>query len=198
MTGFLRPMVRTLALTAGCASVLGAQAAEKACEVNESRPTAIGRATIAIQVASSATDPAAASRQLTAAVKGLTENAEKMDNQVGRNLVLGKALVLWTMQPNVELEATRGQLGYTTDPQGKIDLAAAIDTAFRVVETSNPECLSETAKWRGQKAWVTLVNTAIERLNADDMDAAEAAADKAILLNPYGPYGYVVKANVAQ
>jgi tetratricopeptide (TPR) repeat protein len=30
------------------------------------------------------------------------------------------------------------------------------------------------------------------------MTAAEAAADKAILLNPYGPYGYVVKANVAQ
>ena len=198
MTGFLRPIARTVGLTLGCASVLSAQGAEKACEVNESRPTAIGRATIAIQVASSAQDPAAASRQLTAAVKGLTENAEKMDNQVGRNLVLGKALVLWSMQPNIELVAKRGTLGYTTNPEGTIDLAAAIDTAFRVVETANPECVSETARWRGQKGWVTLVNTAIERLNADDLAAAEAAADKAILMNPFGPYGYVVKANVAQ
>ncbi|HYC52931.1 MAG TPA: hypothetical protein VEB19_17620 [Gemmatimonadaceae bacterium] len=198
MTGFLRPMVRTLGLTVGCASVLGAQQTEKACEVNESRPTAIGKATIAIQVASGATDPTAAARQLTAAVKGLTENAERMDNQVGRNLVLGKTLVLWTMQPNIEMVTTRGSLGYATDPQGTIDLAAAIDSAFRVVEAANPECASETARWRGQKGWVTLVNTAIERLNADDLEAAEAAADKAILLNPFGPYGYVVKANVAQ
>jgi len=198
MTGFFRPMVRTVGLSLGCASALSAQATEKACEVNESRPTAIGRATIAIQVASSAQDPAAASRQLMAAVKGLTENAERMDNQVGRNLVLGKALVLWSMQPNIELETKRGVLGYTTNPEGTIDLAAAIDTAFRVVETSNPECVSETSKWRGQKGWVTLVNTAIERLNADDLPAAEAAADKAILMNPFGPYGFVVKANVAQ
>src|SRR5688572_27252081 len=39
---------------------------------------------------------------------------------------------------------------------------------------------------------------AIERLNSDDPDGAEAAARKAILINPYGPYGYVVLGNVLQ
>ena len=198
MSLFRSPVFRAVGLTIACAGVAGAQAAQKACEVNEGRPTQVGRALLAVQVASGAQDPNAAARQLTAAVKGLTENAERMENQVGRNFVLGKALVLWTMQPNIELETKRGAIGYTTNPEGNIDLAAAIDTAFKVVEAAMPECVSETSRWRGQKGWVTLVNTAIERLNADDVDAAEKAAQKAILMNPYGPYGYVILANVMQ
>lgn len=196
MSASFRPVLRAVGLGLACASVAGAQ--EKACEVNESRPTAIGRATLAVQVAQSTQDPAAAGKQLTAAVKGLTENAERMDNQVGRNFVLGKALVLWSIQPNVELVTTRGALGYTTNPQGTIDIAAAIDTAFKVVEAAHPECVSETAQWRGQRAWVNLVNQAIEKLNADQLEEAEQIADRAIMLNPYGPYGYVIKGNVLQ
>jgi tetratricopeptide (TPR) repeat protein len=198
MSLFHSPAIRALGLTIAAVSVAGAQATPKACEVNEGRPTAVGKALLAVQVASGSQDAAAATRQLVNAVKGLTENAERMDNQVGRNFVLGKALVLWTMQPNVELTTKRGPLGYTTNPEGMIDLAAAIDTAFKVVETAHPECVAETARWRGQKGWVNLVNMAIERLNSDDADAAEAAARRAIVLNPYGPYGYVVLGNVLQ
>jgi Tfp pilus assembly protein PilF len=192
------PALRALGLTIATVSAAGAQGSQKACEVNEGRPTAVGKALLAVQVASSAQDPNSAGRQLMAAVKGLTDNGEKMDNQVGRNFVLGKALVLWTMQPNVELVAKRGALGYTTNPEGTVDLAAAIDTAFKVVEAANPECIPETARWRGQKGWVNLVNMAIERMNSDDPDAAETAARRAIQLNPFGPYGYVVLGNVMQ
>jgi tetratricopeptide (TPR) repeat protein len=198
MSLFHSPAIRALGLTIAAVSVAGAQASQKACEVNEGRPTAVGKALLAVQVASGSQDPGAAARQLVNAVKGLTENAERMDNQVGRNFVLGKALVLWTMQPNIELTTKRGPLGYTTNPEGTIDLAAAIDTAFKVVETAHPECVAETSRWRGQKGWVNLVNMAIERLNSDDADAAEAHARKAIVLNPYGPYGYVVLGNVLQ
>jgi tetratricopeptide (TPR) repeat protein len=199
MSLYRSPLVRAIGLTIASISVAGAQATpEKACEIDEGRPTQVGRALLAVQVASSSQDPANAGKQLMNAVKGLTENAERMQNPVGRNLVLGKALVLWSIQPSVELVTKRGPLGYTSNPEGMIDLAAAIDTAFKVVEAANPECIPETARWRGQKAWVGLVNTAIEKMNADDQDAAEAAANKAILLNPYGPYGYVVLANVMQ
>lgn len=192
------PVVRALGLTLAIASVAGAQGTpQKACEVNESRPTQIGKATLAVQVATTGT-PEVAARQLTSAVKFLTENGDKMENQPGRNFVLGKALVLWSVQPNVDLVGNRGRLGYTTNPQGTIDLAAAIDSAFKVVETSNPECITETARWRGQKAWINMVNKAIEKLNADEADSAEATARRAIVLNPYAPYGYVVLANVKQ
>jgi tetratricopeptide (TPR) repeat protein len=196
MSAFLRPAFRAVGLSLACAGFAGAQ--EKVCEVNESRPTAIGRATLAVQVAQSTQDPSTAAKQLSAAVKGLTENAERMDNQVGRNFVLGKALVLWSMQPNVELVTTRGALGYAVNQQGSIDIAAAIDTAFKVVEAAHPECVGETAQWRGQRAWVNLVNQAIEKLNADQLDEAEQIADRAIMLNPFGPYGYVIKGNVLQ
>jgi tetratricopeptide (TPR) repeat protein len=192
------PTVRALGLTIALAGVARAQGAQKACEVNESRPTQVGRATLAVQVATSSPTPEQAAKQLTSAVKALTDNGEKMENQTGRNFVLGKALVLWSMQPNIDLLAKRGQLGYTTDPQGTIDLAAAIDSAFKVVETSNPECIAETSRWRGQKAWINMVNKAIEKLNTEDADSAEAIARRAILLNPYAPYGYVVLANVMQ
>ena len=199
MSVFLNPVSRAVGLTFAFAAVAGAQgASQKACEVNESRPTQVGKATLAVQVATSANSPEVAARQLTSAVKFLTENGDKMDNQPGRNFVLGKALVLWTMQPGVELVASRGKLGYTTDPQGTVDLAAAIDSAFKVVETSNPECITETARWRGQKGWINMVNKAIEKLNAEDADSAEAIARRAIMLNPYAPYGYVVLANVKQ
>lgn len=196
MSVFTRPVIRSIGLTIAFAGSVGAQ--QKACEVNESRPTQIGRATLAVQIASSQTNPQAAQKQLQSAVKLLTDNGERMDNQVGRNLVLGKALVLWTTQPDVALVTKRGPLGFSTNPEGTIDLVAAIDSAFKVVEASNPECAVETAKWRGQKGYINLVNGAIERMNADDVDSAETLAKRAIVLNPLAPYGFVVLGNVMQ
>ncbi len=203
MSAFIRPVIRALGITIASASVATAQAAggagtAKACEVNEGRPTQVGRATLSVQMASNSQDPKVVAKQLTAAIKGLTDNAERMDNQPGRNMVLGKALVLWSIQPDVPLVTKRGPLGYATNPEGTIDLALAIDTAFKVVETAHPECIAETSRWRGQKAWVGLVNKAIEKLNAEDADSAESVARQAISLNPYGPYGYVVLASVMQ
>lgn len=195
MSVFLRPALKAIGLSMILAGSAAAQAAPKACEVDEGRPAQLGRATLAIQVAQGAQDPAAAAKQLASAVKLVTDNGERMSNQVGRNLILGKALVLWSTQPNIELVTKRGPLGYSTNPEATIDLVAAIDSAFKVVETANPECVGETSRWRGQKAWVGLVNTAIERLGADDLDAAEAAANTAIRLNPFGPYGYVILAS---
>jgi Tfp pilus assembly protein PilF len=197
MSVFHSAAVRALGLTVAFAGVAGAQAA-KACEVNESRPGQVGRATLAVQIASGASTPDAAKKQLVSAVKSLTENGEKLENQVGRHLVLGKALVLWSIQPGMSLVTQRGPLGYTTDPQGTIDLAVAIDSSFKVVETAHPECIAETARWRGQKGWIDMVNTAIERLNAEDVDSAEKIARRATVLNPWAPYGYVVLANVMQ
>jgi tetratricopeptide (TPR) repeat protein len=200
MSLFRSPMFRAVGLTIACAGVATAQA-QKECSVNENRPTQVGKAMLAVQVALSAQDPTAAGRQLMSAVKGLTENGERMDNQVGRNFVLGKALALWLAQPEITLEVKRGALGYTSNPEATISLPAAIDTAFKVVETAMPECVVETSKWRGHKGWITLVNKAIEAANSTDeagMAQAEALARQAIVVNPYGPYGYVILGQVMQ
>jgi len=196
MSVLTRPVIHAVGLSIALASAAAAQA--KSCDVNESRPTQIGRATLAVQIASSQTNAQAAQKQLQSAVKLLTDNGERMENQVGRNLVLGKALVLWTTQPDMPLVTKRGPLGFSSNPEATIDLASAIDSAFKVVEASNPDCAVETAKWRGQKAWIGLVNGAIERLNADEADSAEVLAKRAITLNPLAPYGFVVLGNVMQ
>jgi tetratricopeptide (TPR) repeat protein len=200
MSLFRSPIFRAVGLTIACAGVATAQA-QKECSVNENRPTQVGRAMLAVQVALSAQDPTAAARQLSSAVKGLTENGERMDNQVGRNFVLGKALALWLAQPDIGLEVKRGALGYVANPEATISLPAAIDTAFKVVETAMPECVVETSKWRGHKGWITLVNKAIEAANSSDeagMAQAEMLARQAIVVNPYGPYGYVILGQVMQ
>src|SRR5262249_1973928 len=160
---------------AALSSVAGAQA-QKACEVNESRPSALGKASFAVLSASSATSPDAAKKQLVTAMKSLNSVPLTTDNQAGRGFVYGKALVVWAGQPGIGLSAKRGAIGLTDRPDEMMDLAATMDTAFKVLETAMPECVSETMKWRGQKPWVDMVNKAIERLNADDADSAAWAA----------------------
>ena len=193
----VRPVARALAMSAVLASV-GAAQATKSCEVNESKPSALGKASLATMTAASAQTPDAAKKQLMNAMKQLAIVGDKTDNQAGKNFVYGKALVLWAMQPGISLETKRGVVGLTDNPDADFDLAVALDAAFKVVETAMPECISETVKWRGQKPWVDVVNKAIERLNAEDSDSAAYAAQRAITLNPFAPYGYVVLANVKQ
>lgn len=195
MSAFPRPAIRALGLTLTLSALAGAQ--EQSCDVNEGRPNQVAQALLSVQIASGTANPAEAAKQLTKAVKLLTDNGEKMDNQPGRNLVLGKALVLWSTQPNITLVTSRGTLGYSTQPEVQVDLAAAIDSAFKVVETAVPECVGETSKWRGQQPFIDLVNSAIELLPVS-ADSAGVQANRAIMMNPYSPYGYVILAQVKQ
>ena len=198
MLVLVRPFARALGIATMFSSVAVAQAAQKACEVNESRPTALGRASLAVMTAVGASTPDAMKKQLVTAMKQLSSIPANTDNPAGKGFVYGKALVLWATQPEVGLSAKRSAVGLNTNPDAMIDLAVEIDSSFKVVETAMPECIAETVKWRGQKPWVEMVNKAIERLNAEDADSAAWAAQQAILLNPYAPYGFVVLANVRQ
>jgi tetratricopeptide (TPR) repeat protein len=184
-----------LLLSAAVTAVAGAQ--QKECEVDESKPGEVARAMLALQVAQSSNKPDDAAKQLKSAITSL-EKADKSKNSVGQNFVLGKTLVLWMSQPNIPPVTTRGSLGFTQNPQAPIDLVPAIDSAFAVVEKAMPECASQTAAWRAQKGWVTMINDAIQQLNADHPDSAEALARRSIVLNPHAPYGYMVLGNLAQ
>jgi len=195
---FVRPFARAIGIATMVSGVVAAQGKAKECEVNESRPSSLGKASLAVMTASSAQTPDAAKKQLVSAMKQMASVPANTDNPAGKGFVYGKILVLWASQPGIGLSAKRGAIGLTDNPDGMIDLAATLDSSFKVVETAMPECIVETAKWRGQKPWVEMVNKAIERLNADDADSAAMAAQQAIVLNPFAPYGFVVLANVRQ
>ena len=156
-------MGRTLlpaVLIAG-ASVAAAAQQPKQCELDEGSPNQVARAVLDIQLAQSATKPQDAAPKLRDAVKLLSE-ADPKRNPVGTSFVRGKTLVLWMTQPTiVNGMASRGSLGFTTDTAAKYDVIAGIDSAFTVVETANPECVTQTAAYRQQKGWVDLINRSL-------------------------------------
>lgn len=195
MLAFGKKAILPLLLSATATSVAVAQ--QKECEVDEGKPTEVARAMLALQMAQSTTKPEEVAKQLKSAISAL-EKADKTRNPVGQNFVLGKTLVLWMSQPNVATVTTRGALGYTQNPTGSIDFVTAIDSAFTVVEKAMPECVSQTSAWRSQKGWVTMINDAIQHLQADHADSAEALAKRALVLNHTSPYPYMVLGNIAQ
>lgn len=194
MPAFGKHAVLPVVMAAAFAATAGAQ--QKQCEIDEGNPSQLARATLDMSLAQQASKPEDAAGKLRDAVK-LIDQSDKDKNPVGRSLVYGKTLVMWMTQPGVGTDASRGTLGFTTDTAAKVDLPAAIDSAFKVVEQAHPECVATTDAWRQQKGWVDLVNAAIEQANTDHSDSAEVLAKRANLLYGGAPYGYMVLAQVA-
>jgi tetratricopeptide repeat protein len=199
MTAFGKRALLPLAMTAAFAIPAAAQQqVPKECEINESKPSEISRAMLAVQMAASGTSPEAQQKQLKQAVS-FAEKADPKSNPVARNFELGKALALWLNQPDQPTVVKRGALGFTTNADATIDLVAAVDSAFTAVETAlPPQCTAQISAWRQQKAWVNLVNAAIEQVNNDKLDSAEATAKRSLVLFRGAPYGYMVLGKVAQ
>lgn len=183
------------ALTLAAVSV-PAMAQQKACEIDEGSPNQVARAYLDLQTAQSA-KPEDAAKKLQDAVK-LLYDGDMKKNPSGRAMVLGKTFVMWMQQPNMGSgHTTRGAVGFTTDPTAPFDLVAGIDSAFSVVEASNPECASQTTAYRQQKAWVDLVNQSNELANNNQLDSAVVLAKRSLQLSKNAPYGYNVLAQAA-
>ena len=174
-----------------------AAAQGKACELDEGTPSQVARAVLDLQLAGSSQKPEDIAKKLQEATKFLSEGDMKK-NPVGRAFVLGKTLVFWLNQPSmVSGTTTRGALGFTTDPTAPYDLIAGIDSAFSIVEKASPACEAQTTAYRQQKAWVDMVNRAIELGNAGNYDSATTIAKRSLQLSDKAPYGYMVLAQGA-
>ena len=184
------------AALAGSASAQAKPPAGKACEVDEGRPSDVAKAYLAIAqaVGNQNPKPGEVPKALAGAVKGL---ANGNDNPVGRAYEMGKALVLWSVQPDIPLTTKRGTLGFEKNPDGMIDLPVAIDSAFTIVEKAMPECKADIKLWRSQKVWINLINGALGELNADQLDSAEVHANRSLVLNHDSPYAFMVLGQVA-
>lgn len=173
-----------------------AVAQQKACDIDEGSPSQVARATLSLQMAQ-AGKPEDQLKKLQEAVKMLNDGDLKK-NPTGRSLLLGRALVMELAQPSMASGmTTRGQAGFVDNPTAPYDLIAGIDSAFTVVETSNPECVSQTAPWRQQKAWVDLVNQSMQLSNEGKNDTAVVLAKRSLQLSKNAPYGYIVLAQAA-
>ena len=194
---FLATRALLATLVAGAAAPLGAQQAQ--CDISETSPSQLGKAFLAVttaQQAQSTGNTAEAAKQLQSAMKTLTDQPEKLKNPLGRQMLMGRVLALWATQPGMPAVTTRGALGYATDAAATVDVHAALDSALMAVETAQPGCASETARLRQGKAWLTLVNGAIEQFNADRADTAEVLARRSLLLYRGAPYAEMLLGNI--
>lgn len=193
MRGFVN-MFAVATLGVAAASPLSAQD-PSACDPTANTRGDIAKAQFTLSRAINAGEAGNTTKDLQEVLR-LVENGT--DNPLARNFLKGEAYVLILMRPNARAVTTRGELGLTKDPTATIDLFAAADSAFTAVERASPDCVPLIKQWRQQKPWLNTLNSAINALNAGQLDSAETYAKRALVLDRNAPYAYSVLGSVAQ
>ena len=193
-------MVRKTFMLAALAAALPAgafaQAAAAKCEIDDGKPNELKDARTALVTAGLVAKPEEKKKQLSKAI-GLVTSPKANANQVGRNWLLGRALVTYASLPDQPMVVPKASLGYAGGAQDQIDLVVAADSAFDVVEQAMPQCESETEQYR-RVPYVPLVNQAVNLYNAKQVDSAVAIANRALMIYPKSPVAYNVIGNAAQ
>lgn len=191
---------RISALLAALAVVVPAMAAAQAkkCDINDKSPFQLSSARIYLTKATGNGKEDEKPKHLKNAVQVLTEKADKINNPVGRNWLLARALYTWLERPGMAQTVTvpRGTLGYTERPDEQIDIIAAIDSALTVVETAAPECTAETSPYR-RNLYAKLFNPSVELYNTNATDSAAVLANRALMIYRGSPIAYNLLAGVA-
>ena len=188
---------QTFVVAALAASALPAIArAQAKCEIDDGKPGQVKDARNALVTAGLIGKPDEKKKQVTKAI-GLLTTPQAASNAVGRNWLLGRALVTLASMPDQPTVTTKAALGYTGAPADQIDIVLAADSAFDVVEQAMPQCESETEQYR-RVPYVPLVNQAVNLYNAKQIDSAVAIAKRALIIYPKSPVAYNVIANAAQ
>jgi tetratricopeptide (TPR) repeat protein len=191
MKAFVTRIAAALSVGVAAASPLSAQQ----CDPTANTKGDIAKAQFSMTRAISASEKGNPLKDLQDALR-LVENGN--DNPTARNFLRGEAYIIYLMQPNSQAVVPRSALGLTTNPTATIDLYAAADSAFAVVEKNSPECVPLIAQWRQQKPWLNALNGAINALNAGQLDSAEILAKRSLVLDRRAPYAYSVLGSVAQ
>ena len=179
----------------GLPVIVGAQAAAK-CEIDDGKPNQVKDARNALVTAGLVGKPDDKKKQIAKAV-GLLTGPQANANPIGKNWLLGRALVTIAALPDQPPVAPKASLGYAGAPADQIDLVLAADSAFDVVEQAMPQCESEVEQYR-RVPYVPLVNQAVNLYNAKQIDSAVALANRALIIYPKSPVAYNIIGNAAQ
>jgi len=192
----VRQTFMVAALAVGALPGISRAQAPAKCEIDDGKPGQVKDARNALVTAGLLGKPDDKKKQITKAI-GLLTTPQAATNAVGRNWLLGRALVTLAAMPDQPTVATKASLGYTGAPADQIDLVLAADSAFDVVEQAMPQCESETEQYR-RFPYVGLVNQAVNVYNAKQVDSAVALAERALVIYPKSPVAYNVIGNARQ
>lgn len=188
---------RTGLLVAALSTASAVAGAQGKCDINEGSPYQINSAKIYLGKVQSGKESERESH-LKNAVKVLTENPDRINNQLGRNWLLARAYYEWGQRKQYKetLVARRGDLGFVSNPDATIDLVAAMDTALTFVESQAPQCATDAMRFR-RNMFGTLFNPAVELFNADVTDSAASLVNRALLIYKGSPHAYMMLAQAA-
>ncbi|MCC7053364.1 MAG: hypothetical protein IT355_08850 [Gemmatimonadaceae bacterium] len=193
-----RSGARILVALAMAGGSLGAQAAAK-CDLNlQSHPKLLTAGLVFNGIFKATATPADKAKGLASTVKALTDDVTGFPANVqpSRNFLLGQTFLVWLDQPGIGLSENRAKIGYTADPTGTIDLAAALDSAFDAIRAVKPEC-SDSLKLYTNGLWGQLINKAVNFTNSQQLDSAALYAQRSLLFDDRQYYAYNIMSNIA-
>src|SRR6266851_5327652 len=114
------------------ATAPAAAATGPTCEIDNSKPQAVARATFSLARAQAAAKTGNPGRDLRDVVSSLNAPGYKNDNPLGRAYLLGQTYIVLLEQPDVTPVIARSAIGLQTDPSATIDLFAAADSMWNV------------------------------------------------------------------
>ncbi len=175
---------RAAAVISALPVALSAQNTE--CKINDSSPYQVNGAKQYVISAAAAKKADEVPRHLKNAVKVLTDDPSKINNEIGRQYMLLRTYAQWLQQDGVSMTMKRGDLGFTENPNGTHNLLLAIDSAANVVQKAMPQCAGTVGQYRG-KFLAEIMNKSIQALNADQPDSAAFYARTSLLVASTDP-----------
>ncbi len=195
----LRTSSIALILLAGMSAPALSQ--DATCDVELGKPGQVKDANKAVEKSELIGKPEDKRKDFTRSVELLTKDPKKVaSNPMGVAFVLGRTLIDFTTLPDMPQSVRRGDIGFKEDPDGMIDLLQAGDSLLDIVEASHPGCKQETEAFR-RVPYSELVNLAVNEYNAQNLDAAETAVKRALMVYdgyPVSYYAHNILGNVLQ
>ena len=190
--------VRTLGALAVAAGSLNAQAAVKCDLPLQTHPKMLTAGLLFNKAFDQKATPVDKAKALSGTLRMMTDDVTGFpaNIQASRNFLLSQVLLVWLDQPGTNVDENRGKLGYSANPTGAIDIAAAIDTAYKAIRAAKPEC-SDSLKLYTNGLWGTLINKAVAYSNAQQLDSAEMFARRSMLFDDKQYFAYNIMASIA-
>ncbi|MBI3789805.1 MAG: hypothetical protein HY275_02880 [Gemmatimonadetes bacterium] len=172
--------------------------AQGKCEFEESKPRALPIAGLSLSKGSMSKDPAERAKNFREVIRTLSD-PKMTENPEGRAWYMGQAIASWMGDPGMppSFITTRSAVGFSDNPDAKVDLVVLVDSLFSIIEKSQPGCMAQTGAWRAQRPWFSLVQAAFAQLQANNSDSAAKLAERSRILNRQSAYGPYVLGQVA-
>lgn len=197
MKGLTWTRAAAVALLSGVTPVVSVLAAQAKCEIKDNSPFQLAGARQYVLAAANSRKDDEIPKHLSNAIRVLTTEPEKIKNESGRLFLLIRTFAQYSQRNEGVYVMGRGQMGYTTNPQGTQNLLLATDSAATALENMMPEC-KETVRPYRQRFFTDILNKSIAALQAEQDDSAAYFATMSLTVAGSDPRPWNVLSSIYQ